>query len=112
MTSQAGQQIITIHILSINIVTLVKHSHPYISYMSNERLQGQNSFQSKNHFLEILPPHAKMLLKSAPQKLNFLTAKAIQKVILVATSALVQGNQTMELGQLIEYNIRMVFLEK
>ena len=44
MTSQAGQQIITIHILSINIVTLVKHSHPYISYMSNERLQGQNSF--------------------------------------------------------------------
>ena len=53
-----------------------------------------------------------MLSKSAPQKLNFLTAKAIQKVILVATSALAQGNQIMELGQLIEYNIRMVFLEK
>ena len=114
MTSQNGQQIITIHILSINIVTLVKHSHPYISYMSNERLQGEDSFQSKNHFLEIPPTHAKVHLKSAPQKLNFLMVKAIQKVIhqIVATNALAHGSQTMKFGQLIEYNMRMVFLEK
>ena len=56
--------------------------------MSNERLQGEDSFQSKNHFLEMPPSHAKMRLKSAPQKLNFLMAKAIQKGIhqIVATN--------------------------
>ena len=53
-----------------------------------------------------------MRLKSAPQKLKFLTPKAIHKVILVATNALAQGNQTIELGQLIKYNMRLVFFEK
>ena len=82
--------------------------------MSNERLQGEDSFQCKNHFLEMPPSHAKMRLKSAPQKLNFLMAKAIQKGIhqIVATNALAQGNQTMKFGRLIEYNMRIVFLEK
>ena len=79
MTSQNGQQIITIHILSINIVTLVKHSHPYISYMSNERLQGEDSFQSKNHFLEIPPTHAKVHLKSAPPKTELFNGKSYTK---------------------------------
>ena len=45
---------------------------------------------SKNHVLEVPLSHAKMRLKSAPQKLNFLMVKGIQKVIhqLVATNAL------------------------
>ena len=44
--------------------------HPYISYVANERLQGEVQFHSKNYILEICS-HAKMHLKSALQKLNF-----------------------------------------
>ena len=47
--------------------------------MSNERRQREELFQSKNHVLEMPPSHAKTRLKSAPQKLNILMAKAIQK---------------------------------
>ena len=54
-------------------------SHHYISYMANERLQGEEQFHSKNYLLEMPRSHAKMRLKSAPQKLNFLMAKAISK---------------------------------
>ena len=46
-------------------------SHPYIIYMINERLQGEEQFHSKNYLLEMSRPHAKMHLKSAPQKFNF-----------------------------------------
>ena len=55
-------------------------SHPYISYMANERLQGEEQFNSKNYLLEMPHSHAKMHLKIAPQKLNFVMAKAISKV--------------------------------
>ena len=54
-------------------------SHPYISYMANERLQGEEQFHCKNYLLEMPHFHAKMHLKIAPQKLNFVTAKAISK---------------------------------
>ena len=47
--------------------------------MASERLQGEEQFHSKNQLLEMLLSHAKMHLKSAPQKLNFLMAKAISK---------------------------------
>ena len=56
-------------------------SHPYISYKANEILQGYEQFYSKNCFLEMSRSHAKMRLKSAPQKLNFVMEKAIQKFI-------------------------------
>ena len=56
-----------------------KFSHPYISYMVQERLQGEKEFNSKNYLLEISRSYAKMHLKSAPQKLNFAIAKAISK---------------------------------
>ena len=46
-------------------------SHPYIKYMANERLQGGEQFHSKNYLSEMPRSHAKMCLKSAPQKLNF-----------------------------------------
>ena len=49
-------------------------SHPYISYIVNERLQGEGPFHSKNPF-----GNAKMRLKNAPQKLNFIMAKAMKK---------------------------------
>ena len=47
--------------------------------MINERLQGEEQFHFKNYLLEMLCFHAKMRLKSAPQKLNFVMAKAISK---------------------------------
>ena len=59
----------------------VRHefSHPSIYYMASERLQGDEQLHSKNYLLEMPRSHAKMRLKSAPQKLNFLMAKAISK---------------------------------
>ena len=47
--------------------------------MASERLQGERQFQSKNYFLQMPSFHAKMRLKSAPQKLAFLMTKAISK---------------------------------
>ena len=54
-------------------------SHPHIYYMASERLQAEEQFHSKNYLLEMPRSHAKMRLKSAPQKLNFLMAKDISK---------------------------------
>ena len=54
-------------------------SHPYIYYMASERLQGEEQIHTKNYLLEMSRFHAKMRLKSAPQKLIFLMAKAISK---------------------------------
>ena len=54
-------------------------SHPYIYYMASERLQGEEQFHTKNYLLEMSRFHAKMRLKSAPQKLNFLMEKATIK---------------------------------
>ena len=56
-------------------------SHPYIYYMANERLHGEEQFHSKNYLLEMPRFHAKMRLKSAPQKLKKLNlmAKTISK---------------------------------
>ena len=47
--------------------------------MVNERLQIKEQFHSKNYLLEMPRSHAKMRLKSGPQKLNFVMAKAISK---------------------------------
>ena len=55
------------------------YSHPYISYMANERLQGEQQFHSKNYLLEMRRSHAKILLKSASEELNYVIAKAISK---------------------------------
>ena len=54
-------------------------SHPYISYATNERLQGVEQSQSKNYLLETPSSHAKMQLEYAPQKLNFVMEKAMSK---------------------------------
>ena len=48
-----------------------------ISYMANEKLQREEQFHSKNYLLKMPRPHAKMHLKSASQKLNFVMANAI-----------------------------------
>ena len=47
--------------------------------MASERLQGEEQFHSKNCLLEMPRSHAKMRLKSEPQKLNFSIAKDISK---------------------------------
>ena len=39
--------------------------HPYIYYMTSERLQREKQFHSKNYLLEMPRSHAKMRLKSA-----------------------------------------------
>ena len=57
-------------------------SHPYISYMTNEILQGEEQFHSKNYLSEMPCYLAKMRLKSAPQKLKFIMAKAISKQVI------------------------------
>ena len=54
-------------------------SQPYIYYMASERLQGEEWFNFKNYLLEMPCFHAKICLKSALQKLNFLMAKTISK---------------------------------
>ena len=46
--------------------------HPYIYYMASERLQGEKQLHSKNYLLEMSRFHAKMCLKSAPQKLSYI----------------------------------------
>ena len=55
-------------------------SHTSISYMANERLPGEEQLHSKNCLLDMHCSHAKMRLKSAPQKLNFVIEKAISKI--------------------------------
>ena len=47
--------------------------------MANERLQEEEKFHSKNYLSQMPRSHAKMRLKSAPQKLNFAMVKAISK---------------------------------
>ena len=47
--------------------------------MASERLQREELFHSQNYLLEMPRSHAKIRLKSAPQKLNFLMAKDISK---------------------------------
>ena len=47
--------------------------------MASEGLQGEEQFHSKNKLLEMPSFHAKMRLKSAPQKLNILMANAVKR---------------------------------
>ena len=54
-------------------------SHPYIYYMTSERLQVEEQIYTKNYLSEMSRFQAKMRLKSAPQKLYFLMTKAISK---------------------------------
>ena len=54
-------------------------SHPYIYCMARERLQGEEQFHSKDYLLEMPRSHAKMCLKSSPEKMKFLMAKDISK---------------------------------
>ena len=56
-------------------------SQPYIYYMASERLQGEEQLHTKNYLLEMSRFHAKMRLKSAPQKINSLMAKAIYQAL-------------------------------
>ena len=50
--------------------------------MTNEILQGKEQFHSKNYLSEMPCYLAKMRLKSAPQKLKFIMAKAISKQVI------------------------------
>ena len=54
-------------------------SYPSIYYTASERLLEEEQFHSNNYLLEMPLFHAKMRLRSAPQKLKFLMVKAISK---------------------------------
>ena len=54
--------------------------HPYIYYMANDRLQVEEQFHAMNYLLRTPCFHAKIRLKNAPQKLDFLMIKAISKI--------------------------------
>ena len=47
--------------------------------MASEILQGEEQFHSTNYLLEMSRSHAKMRLKSASQKLNFLINFFLEK---------------------------------
>ena len=64
----------------VTLVTFPKHPDRSISYMSHETLHGEKQSRSKKCLLEMIPSHAKRLLKSAPEKLSFVTAKAYEKL--------------------------------
>ena len=66
-------------ILILMMARVKAFSHPYVYYMVSERLQGDKQLHSKNYLSEMRRSHAKMSLKSAPQKLNFSMAKDISK---------------------------------
>ena len=54
-------------------------SNPYITCMVTERLSGEEQFPSKNYLLKMRCSHAKIRLKSASRKLEFVIAKALSK---------------------------------
>ena len=54
-------------------------SHPYISYLANERKQEKEQFHSKNYLLKMSYFNANMRLKKLLQKHNFVMAKAISE---------------------------------
>ena len=54
-------------------------SNPYITCMVTERLSGEEQFHSRNYLLKMRCSHAKMCLKSASRKLEFVIAKALSK---------------------------------
>ena len=60
--------------------------------MASERLQGEEQFNSKKYLSEMSSFHAKMHLKSAQQKLNFLIEKAISKSCKLAANVAVATN--------------------
>ena len=53
--------------------------HTYIHYVAYKRLIGQEKFHSKNYLLEMPHSHAKMRLKSAPQKAELFNGKSYIK---------------------------------
>ena len=54
-------------------------SHLYISYMVNDTLQSEEEIHYKKYLLEMLCTFAKLRLKGAPQKLNFVMTKTISQ---------------------------------
>ena len=71
----------------------------YISYIANERLQGEEQVHSKNYPLEMHLSHTKMRLKNAPQKQKFIIAKAISKIAKVKTNNILFNKNFSKLGK-------------
>ena len=87
-------------------------SHHYIYYMASKRLKAEVQFHSTNLLLEMPCSHAKMRLKSAPQKLNFLMAKAISKLIhkIKAANALARSHIVTH-SNAVSFSIKTILCE-
>ena len=87
-------------------------SHLYIYYIVSEWLQGEEQFHSKNYLLEMLFSHAKMRLKNASQKLNFLVAKATSKSYnqILAANAL-ERSRIVTHSNTVSFSIKTILCE-
>ena len=56
-------------------------SHPYIYYMANQRLQGEEQFYTENYLLEMSLFHAKIRIKSAPKKTKLFSKNYVKSYI-------------------------------
>ena len=88
-------------------------SHPYIYYMTSERLQGEEHFLLKSCLLEMPCFYAKMRLKSAPQKLNVLMAQKVVDYIVVANilarSGIITHSNSFSIKTILCENINILF---
>ena len=86
-------------------------SHPYISYIANERLQEKGQFHSKNYLFEMYCSHAKMRLKSPPQKLNFVMAKTISKSYILNCSHALARFRIVTHSNTASFSIKIILCE-
>ena len=54
-------------------------SHPYISYIANDRLQGEEQFHSNSYVLEMTTYHAKMRFEKCTAKSELCNGKSYIK---------------------------------
>lgn len=74
--------------------------------MASERLQGKEQFHFQNCVLKISHCHPKMRLERAPQKMNFLVAKAVSKVYTLACSS--KYPCTFQLSYPVSFSIKAI----
>ena len=68
--------------------------HPYISYIANEKLQGEEQFHSKNYLLEMPCPHVENVFEKGTIKIELCNGKRYIKKLyteIVAANALARS---------------------
>ena len=57
------------------------YSHPYISYIANERLQGEEPFHSKKYLLDVHRSQAKMLYQKVVHQIVAANTLARSRIV-------------------------------